>query len=104
MPPQQRRSNDEGMSLGEVARLIEALRFDTTTRFDKIDDRLGRFEDTHLQVAVYNSDKRATDIYTAGLEARVLKLEGTLQWVLRTTGGAFIVAIITLLFAASQWV
>lgn len=96
--------NDEGMSLGEVARLIEALRSDTTTRFDKIDERLGRFEDTHVQVAVYNSDKRATDIYTAGMESRVAKLEATLQWVLRTTGGALIVAVIGALFAAAKWV
>lgn len=96
MPATQHRLTDDGMSLGEVARLIEALRSDTTGRFDRIDTRLDGYEDTFLRKETYT-------LYTAGLERRVEKLEGTLQWVLRAFGGAFIAGVVTALVAAAKW-
>lgn len=101
---QQRRDSDNGMSLGEVARLIEALRTDTTGRFDRLDARLDTFDATYLRRETYIADRKAAEIYTGGMESRIGKLEGTLQWVLRSVGGAFIAAVIGLFFVASKWV
>lgn len=104
-PPQQRRAADNaGMSLGEVARLIEALRVDNTVRFDKLDARLDTFDATYVRRETYTADRKGSELYIAGMESRVAKLEGTLQWVLRTAGGGVIAAVIGLFFAASKWV
>jgi hypothetical protein len=91
------------MSLGEVARMIEALRADTTSRFDKIDERLDRLDSTYVRKETYSADRKASEVYIAGMESRVAKLEGTLQWVLRTGGGAFIASIVAALAAAAKW-
>lgn len=94
---------NDGMSLGEVARMIEALRADTTTRFDKIDERLDRLDSMYVRRETYTADRKASEVYIAGMESRVAKLEGTLQWVLRTGGGAFIASIVAALAAAAKW-
>jgi hypothetical protein len=104
VPAQERRTlGNDGMSLGEVARMIEALRADTTTRFDKIDERLDRLDSMYVRRETYTADRKASEVYIAGMESRVAKLEGTLQWVLRTGGGAVLAGIVTALFAAAKW-
>lgn len=103
-PPQRRIADNAGMSLGEVARLIEALRADNTVRFDKLDARLDTFDVTYVRRETYVADARAKDLYMDGHDVRLAKLEGTLQWILRTAGGAIIIAVIGVFFAASKWV
>lgn len=100
---ERRQPSNDGMSLGEVARLIEALRTDTTSRFDKLDDRLDSFDKTYVRRETYEASEEAKRIYIAGMESRLAKLEGTLQWVLRTGGGAFIAGIVAALLAAAKW-
>lgn len=96
--------SQDGMTLQEVARMIEALREDNSSRFDRLDKRLDTFDATYVRRETYAADRKGTDVYIAGMESRVAKLEGTLQWVLRTAGGAFIAAVIGLFFAASKWI
>ena len=103
MPAAAQRSND-GMSLQEVARMIEALRADNSDRFDRLDKRLDTFDITYVRRETYDANRKGADVYIAGMEARTAKLENTLQWVLRTIGGAFMVAIVGAFFAASKWI
>ena len=104
MPTTQRPpSNGDGMSLGEVARMIEALRADNTSRFDKIDVRLDGLDSTYVRKETYVADRKASEVYIAGMESRVAKLEGSQQWVLRTIGAALITILIAALLAAAKW-
>lgn len=97
-PSQQRRVSDaDGMTLPEVARLIEALRNDTTTRFDRLDQKIDSFDTTYVRREIYVA-------VVGALEARLAKVEGALQWVLRTVGGAVMVAVVGAFFAASKWI
>lgn len=96
MPAANARTND-GMSLPEVARLIEALRNDTTTRFDRLDQKIDSFDTTYVRREIYVA-------VVGALEARLAKVEGALQWVLRTAGGAIMVAVVGAFFAASKWI
>jgi DNA polymerase II small subunit/DNA polymerase delta subunit B len=97
-------ASNAGISLPEVARMIEALRNDTTDRFDKLDRKFDSLDATYVRRETYVSDRKGADVYIAGMETRVAKLENTLQWVLRTAGGAFMVAVIGAFFAASKWI
>lgn len=101
---ERRQISGDGMTLPEVARLIEALRADNSSRFDKIDARFDSFDGTYVRRETYEANMQATRLYIDGQESRIAKLEGTLQWVLRTAGGGFIAAVIGLFFAASKWV
>lgn len=102
MPTQQQR--DDGMSLGEVARLIEALREDTTTRFDRIDLKFDRLDSVYVRKETYDALASSTGLLIDALRSDVTRLQNSQQWLLRTLGGAVIIAIVGAFFAASQFI
>lgn len=104
MPPQQRRNDADGMTLGEVARLIEALREDTTTRFDRIDSRFDRLDTTYVRKETYDALERSTGILVDGLRQDITRLQNGQQWLLRAIGGAVIMALVGAFFAASKFI
>lgn len=104
MPPQQRRSPTDGPTLGEVARLIEALRDDTTNRFDRIDSRFDKLDSTYVRKETYDALERSTGILVDGLRQDITRLQNAQQWLLRAIGGAVIVGLVGAFFAASKFV
>lgn len=100
---QQRRQDDDGPGLGEVARLIEALRTETTSRFDKIDGKFDRLDSTYVRRETYDALATSTGVLIDGLRTDVSRLQNSQSWLLRTLGAAVIVALIGAFFAASKF-
>lgn len=100
---QQRRSEEEGPSLGEVARLIEALRSETTSRFDKIDGKFDRLDSVYVRKETYDALASSTGVLIDGLRADVSRMQNSQSWLLRTLGGAVIIALVGAFFAAAKF-
>lgn len=100
MPPQ----SGSSMTLGEVARLIEALRDDTTTRFDRIELKFDRLDGTYVRKETYDALERSTGLLIDGLQRDVSKLQNAQSWLLRSIGGAVIIGLIGAFFAAAKFV
>jgi sugar-specific transcriptional regulator TrmB len=97
-------TSNAGISLPEVARMIEALRGDTTERFDRLDRKFDSLDATYVRRETYVSDRKGSDVYIAGMETRIAKLENTLQWVLKTIRRRVHGRRIGAFFAASKWI
>lgn len=104
MPPQQRPASQDDMSLGEVARMIEALRIDTTDRFDRIDAKFDRIDSTYVRREMYDALERTTSVQIDGIRSDVAKLQNAQSWLIRTLGGAVIVGLVGAFLAAAKFV
>jgi hypothetical protein len=101
MPPQQRRTID-GPSLGEIGRLLEALRDETRAFRVEVNGRFDEIAGTYLRVDVYRAERSASAEYVKGIESRLEKLEGNQAWLVRIIIGTVIAAVLGGLFAASK--
>lgn len=102
--PRQRASATDGPSLGEIGRLLEAMRVDTSSRFDDIDRKLDRIDATYVRRDLYDAESRARDTQVSSYEKRIQQLEDANQWLVRLVGGTIITAVLGGLFTASRLV
>lgn len=87
---------EANMTIGEVGRVVLDVRNDVRTLDRKVEDKFAGLDGTYVRTDVYL-------LTVATLQARCTKLENNLGWVARTVGGAFIVAIVGAIAAASGW-
>ena len=84
---------EDGITLGELARRLDRIDSAVSALDHKVDGL------SFVPWTVYNADKKAGRNDRAGLLERIMKLEGTNVWLVRTIGGALIVGIIGIAFA-----
>lgn len=86
----------EDVTLGEVARNLEALAKQMERGFERVDDRFNTLAMVHADV--YLADRAADSLRHQGLADRVSRIESGQQWLARTIG-----AVIVTLVAGAIW-
>lgn len=104
MPAQQRPAASDSPTLGEIGRLLEALRGETQAFRNEVNARFDEIAGTYVRRDVYDAEARANASYVKGLEERVVTLEGNQAWIARIIIGAVVMAILGGLFAATKLV
>lgn len=101
-PP--RRVTADNPTLGEIGRLLEAFRAEAGERFDKVDARLDKIDETYLRKETYSANEIARNAYIDGHDKRLGSLESNQAWIVRIVISAVVVGLIGALFAASRLV
>lgn len=89
-------------TLGEIGRLLEALREETRAFRTEVNGRFDEIAGTYLRRDVYNAESKAAGAYVELLEGRLEKLEGNQAWLVRIIISTVVLAILGSLFAASK--
>lgn len=94
----------DDISLGEVARNLEALAKQVERGFERVDERFNTLAMVHSDV--YLADRaadrerhKATVARIEVVEKDISDVHGTLQWVSRTVAGAIIVVVVGAVWA-----
>lgn len=104
MPTQQPRQAEDGPTLGEIGRLLEALRAETKDFRTEVNVRFDGLSDTYVRKDVFDAVMLARSEYVKGLEERLASLEGNQAWIVRIVVSTVVMALIGGLFAASRLV
>lgn len=86
----------------DTASRMDALRVDSTSRFDRIESRIERLDVTFVRKETYEAEKLARTEFIEGLVTRISALESTVQWAQKIVVGAVITAVLAGLFTAQQ--
>lgn len=89
-------------TLGEIGRLIEAMREEQRDFRAEVNSKFTEFGSTYVRRETFDAIMLARSEYVKGVEDRVSKLEANQAWIVRIVISTVVLALIGGLFAASK--